>query len=252
MLVQVNAPPPNPFAYGLPQNPPSNPMSSMKPTKLHIGIPEAFDGSYEKAVSWITTAQFYLHVNAAIYNDDDKRITFALSCMSKGSTLTWATTYWQTAISGTTVTLGTYTEFLTKFNDAFKHHDTVGNAINWLSTTRMNKADGSIVISLEKYIALFKSNIALAGITDPNVLVGYFTTGLHPKLMEQMMAMETLPSTIDKWYEKATTFQTQWQRAREIATKQRSHSFVPKTTHDPNTMVVDVIKVGKLTPEERK
>jgi hypothetical protein len=169
--------------------------------------------------------------------------------MSKGSALTWATTYRQTAISGTTVTLGTYTDFLTKFNSAFKHHDTVGNAINWLSNTRMNKPDGSIVILLEKYIALFKNNIALAEITNPNVLVGYFAAGLHPKLMEHMMSMETLPTTINKWYEKATTFQTQWQRAREIATrngqpsKQKYHSFVPKTTHDLNTMVVDVIKV---------
>jgi hypothetical protein len=178
--------------------------------------------------------------------------------MSKGSALTWATTYRQTAISRTTVTLGTHTDFLTKFNNAFKHHDTVGFAINWLSTARMNKPDGSIVIPLEKYIALFKSNIALAGISDPNVLVGYFAAGLHPKLMERMMSMETLPTTINKWYMKATTFQTQWQRAKEIATrngqpsKQRYHSFVPKTTPDPNAMVVDVIKVGKLTPEEQK
>jgi hypothetical protein len=178
--------------------------------------------------------------------------------MSKGSALTWATTYRQTAISGTTVTLGTYTDFLTKFNSAFKYHDTIGNTINWLSTARMNKPDGSTITPLEKYSALFKSNVALSEITDPNVLVGYFAAGLHPKLMEHMMSMETPTTTINKWYEKATTFQTQWQHTREIATrngqpsKQKYHSFIPKTTHDPNTMVVDVIKVGKLTPEERK
>jgi hypothetical protein len=160
--------------------------------------------------------------------------------MLKGSALTWATTYQQMAISGSTVTLGTYTDFLTKFNDAFKHHDTVGNAINWLSTARMNKSDGTIVNPLEKYVALFKSNVTLTRITNPNVLVGYLT----------------LPTTIDKWYKNATTFQTQWQRAKEIATgngqpsKQRYHSFIPKTTRNPNAMIVDVIKVGKLTPEE--
>jgi hypothetical protein len=122
----------------------------------------------------------------------------------------------------------------------------------------MNKVDGTIVIPLEKYIAQFKSNVALAGITDPNVLVGYFAAGLHPKLMEHMMFMETLPTTTNKWYEKATTFQIQWQCTKEIATrngepsKQKYHSFVPKTTHNPNTMIVDIIKVSKLTPEERK
>jgi hypothetical protein len=109
-------------------------MSSSTPTELCIGAPKAFDKSYEKAVSWITTVQFYLHGNSAVYNDDDKQIAFILSYMSKGSTLTWAATYRQMAISGTTVILSTYTNFLTKFNDAFKHHDTVRNAINWLST----------------------------------------------------------------------------------------------------------------------
>jgi hypothetical protein len=47
-------------------------MTSSKSTELRIGAPEAFDRSYEKAVSWITTVQFYLHINATVYNDYDK------------------------------------------------------------------------------------------------------------------------------------------------------------------------------------
>jgi hypothetical protein len=71
-----------------------------------------------------------------------------------------------------------------------------------------------------------------------------------------MMSMETLPSSMNNWYKKASIFQTQWQYAREIAprngqsSKQRYHPLGPKDTHDPNTMIVNVIKVGKLTPEE--
>jgi hypothetical protein len=48
----------------------------------------------------------------------------------------------------------------------------------------MNKPNSSIVIPLEKYITLFKSNVALSEISDPNVLASYFAVGLHPKLME--------------------------------------------------------------------
>ena len=79
--------------------------------------------------------------------------------------------------------------------------------------------------------------------------------------MRRIMSMDTVPSTIDEWYKKAITFQTQWERADDIAKRnsrsshQTYHSFSNSSaakTHDPDAMVVDTIKVSKLTPEERK
>ena len=73
--------------------------------------------------------------------------------------------------------------------------------------------------------------------------------------------MDTVPSTIDKWYKKAVAFQTQWERADDITKRnsksshQTYHSFSNNSnarTHNPDAMVVDTIKVSKLTPEERK
>ena len=96
---------------------------STKPTELRIGVPEAFDGSYEKSMYWLHAVQFYLLVNKAVYNNDDKQIAFALSYMTKGSALTWASTFRQSALSGTTFSLGTFADFISKFNTAFKHHN---------------------------------------------------------------------------------------------------------------------------------
>ena len=79
--------------------------------------------------------------------------------------------------------------------------------------------------------------------------------------MRRIMSMDTVPSTIDEWYKKAIAFQTQWERADDIAKRnsksshQTYHSFSNSSsakTHDPDTMVIDTIKVSKLTPEERK
>ena len=67
------------------------------------------------------------------------RIAFALSYMTKGLALTWAATFCQSAISGTSFTLGTFADFVTKFNTTFKHHNVTGNAISWLSTKHMQK-----------------------------------------------------------------------------------------------------------------
>ena len=73
--------------------------------------------------------------------------------------------------------------------------------------------------------------------------------------------MDTVPSTINKWYKKAVAFQTQWDRADDIAKRnsksshQTYHSFSNSSnakTHDPDAMVINTIKVSKLTPEEHK
>ena len=107
---------------------------------------------------------------------------------------------------------------------------------------------------------LFRS-VALANISDPNILIGYFSAGIPPPLMHRIMSMDTVPSTINEWYKKAVAFQTQWERADDIAKRntkasyQNYHSFsnTPHAkSHDPDAMVVDTIKVSKLTPEECK
>ena len=88
-------------------------MSSLKSTKLCIGVPEPFDGSYDKSTQWLNTVQFYLFVNEKVYDDDNKKIAFTLSYMTKGSALTWATTFRQNTISGTAITMGTLSDFVT-------------------------------------------------------------------------------------------------------------------------------------------
>ena len=236
---------------------------STKPTELRIGTPKVFDGSYDKSQHWLHAVQFYLLVNKAVYDTDYKQIAFALSYMTKGSALTWAATFRQSTISGTSFTLGTFADFVTKFNTMFKHHDVTGNTISWLSTQRMEKSKKNNLYSpsLTEYISTFKNHVALANISDVNVLIGYFSAGIPPPLMRRIMSMDTVPSTIDEWYKKAVAFQTQWERADDITKRnsksshQTYHSFSNSSnaqTHDPDTMIIDTIKISKLTLEERK
>ena len=74
--------------------------------------------------------QFYLAVNETSYSNDAKKIAFALSYMTEGSTQTWAETFQENVINDTTVTLGTWDDFLKKFQQTFKHQDTARNAIS--------------------------------------------------------------------------------------------------------------------------
>ena len=208
-----------------------------KPTELRIGTPEVFDRSYEKSQHWLHAVQFYLLVNKAVYDNDDKQIAFALSYMTKGSALTWAVTFRQSAISGTLFSLGTFADFVTKFNTTFKHHNITGNTISWLSTKCMikNAKNNLYSPSLTEYISTFKNHIALTNISDANVLIGYFSAGIPPPLMRRIMSMDTIPSTIDEWYKKAVAFQTQWERADDITKRntKASHQTYP-TPENPD------------------
>ena len=182
--------------------------------------------------------------------------------MTKGSALTWAATFWENSIdTAGTVTLGTYVNFIIKFNEDFKQRDVTGAAIAWLTTKRMVlKKDQTYSPSLNQYISEFQNHIARANIKDPNVLIGYFSAGIPPSLMRWIMSMDTIPTTIQEWYSKAIHFQIQWEWAEEISKRNQHpiwHSYQPFTptpsrTKDPNAIDVDVVCVGKLTPEERK
>ena len=108
-----------------------------------------------------------------------------------------------------------------------------------------SKKNNSYSPSLTEYISTFKNHIALANISDPNVLIKYFSAGIPPPLMRRIMSMDTVPSTIDEWYKKAIAFQTHWERADDIAKRnsrsshQTYHSFsntAHTKTHDPDAI----------------
>ena len=179
--------------------------------------------------------------------------------MTKGSTLTWADTFRENAITGTAITLGSWDDFLKKFQETFKHQDTTGNAISWLSTQRMTKKSGKFSPSFKSYILTFQSNTTCAGITDHNVLISFFATRIATPLMKWIMSLDTVPEKIDDWYLKAIHFQNQWDCAEQIAQWSRrstqtfqSFSHSTKTMRDPNAMDVDAIKLKKLTLEEQE
>ena len=232
-----------------------------KPSELRIAAPDHFDGTYSRTTPWLSSVLFYLEVNNAVYNTHTKKIAFALSYMTKGAAQTWAVTFRQRAISRATISMGTFEDFVKEFKTAFEHHDAVGNAISWLAHKRMtSRSNGTFEPPLTMYIAGFQNHVAQSGITDHNVLIGFFSAGIPSGLMKSIYSMETVPTTIDDWYKKALTLQTHYERAREVEQRRRNPAgtYQPfattstTTARDPNAMEVDAIKVAKLTKEERE
>jgi len=65
--------------------------------------------------------------------------------------------------------------------------------------------------------------------------------------------MDTVPDTIEGWYEKASHFENQWQKARAITsrsnrtdkTKKKNYSRPNVRERDPDAMDVDAVQLSK-------
>ena len=70
----------------------------------------------------------------------------------------------------------------------------------------MVKKNGKFTPSLESCILTFQSNTTHTGITDHNVLISVFATGISTLLMKWIMSLNTVSDKINNWYTKTTHF----------------------------------------------
>ena len=198
----------------LPAAPPANPSAaSSKITEIHIGCPDEYGGKAKTAQAWLDSIRLYLLINHALYYDDDRKIAFALSYMKEGSAAIWAEVCRQQGLA--TLSFGTFTQFQTDFKTPFVDTNVAREAMNWLSTTCINSGE-----QLQEYINPFKLNIICTKyneLKDAATLISYFSAGVSTWIMHHIQAMDTVPTTLTLWYEKATHFHLQKEIAQKIA-----------------------------------
>ena len=219
--------------------------TQQKPQELKLGQPPTFDGDPAKARGWFNNTQLYLLVNKDIYNDDDQKISFVLSFMREGSAALWALTETEATFKRNPLSFGTWQDFLNKFSASFILKNTKDQAITWMTTTKVDKKT-----PLMEYISQFKNNAALSKINNEDVLINFFSRGIPPSLMRRIYGMDTVPTTIDKWYQQTLHFQHVWEKMNEIAKgrpppfQQGQHNNGYKKK-DPNAMDVDAVQLSE-------
>ena len=107
--------------------------SSSRVTEIHIRCPDKYDGKAETAQAWLDAVCLYLLINQALYHNDDRKITYALSYMKKGSAAMWAKVHCQQGFANQS--FGTFTAFEMDFERAFGNANTQQEAMSWLATT---------------------------------------------------------------------------------------------------------------------
>ena len=230
------------------------PQTSIKITEIRIGCPDEYDRKAETAQVWPDSIWLYLLINQALYHDDDRKIAYALSYMKKGSAATWAEVHCQQGF--TNQSFGTFNAFKQDFEKAFGNVNTAQEAMNWLSTTHIDSGD-----QLQEYINKFKLNIICAKYDktkDATTLISYFKTGIPMWIMHYIQSMDTIPTIIIGWYDKAAHFHLQKEITCKVAlmhwgtTPQTSwyeNTSWPMTSHlirDPNAMDIDALNLSPV------
>jgi len=245
----------------------SGPMNidSKNGTKeLRINYPSEFDGNRDNLENFLQDCQLYLAINEEVYNTDIKKIIFILSFLKKGTALTWKESWAQEKLATPTQDLGTLVNFKDELKKAFSAADTEGDARAKLRQLQQGKN------SVDEYVAEFRILAGKAKMKDDKALTEYFMEGINTGILQKIFANETLPTTIQEWYEKASKHDAQYRRVREILERRRGSSstttnqkrtFIPKyvprytnPTRDPNAMEIDQITttIDRLSNEERE
>ena len=174
--------------------------------------------------------------------------------MKKGSAAIWADIHRQQGL--TTLSFGTFTQFQTNFETMFVDTNVTREAMNWLSTTCIDSGE-----QLQEYINTFKLNIVHTKydeLKDTATLISYFSAGVPTWIMHRIQAMDTVPTTLTLWYEKAAHFRLQKEIAQKIAlmhrgnrpqlprTNQSFHSLNPRPFRDPNAMDIDALNLSPV------
>ena len=103
-------------------------MSHSNRKEIQINNPTEFDGNREHLNSFLQDCHLYLALNSEIYNQDDKKIIFILSYMTKGIAKAWKEAFIQNVITQDPPAFGSYNEFLENVHKAFAAVDIEGDA----------------------------------------------------------------------------------------------------------------------------
>ena len=137
--------------------------------EFKLNQPKPFTGKREDLKKFLQDVRLYLHVNDKIYDNDTKKISFALSFMNDGDTASWKEQLLEDALAKDIFTLGTWATFEKDLKEVFQPYNAPGDALEEMKTLQMGSN------SIEEHNAHFKMIVTRSGLdgTSPAVIDYY-------------------------------------------------------------------------------
>ena len=189
----------------------------------------------------------YLKLNSDIYNNDNKKIVFTLSFLSDGPAKIWKESFLTEKLKDRTYKLGTITDFIKDLQVAFAPTDAGGSSKAALQSLKQTGI-------ANEYVSQFQVLTGRFGMTEDIPLIEYFMEGVKPTILDNIYVLEKVPTTIARWYTKATQIDNQWHRSQEIEARNKGtmppkpNELTPHYTNNPNPNAMDI---DQMTTKEQ-
>ena len=217
------------------------------PPEAKIKMPPEFSGKRAEAKEWLQKCTLYFTFNSAAFDNDEKKVVFALMLMKGGTAGPWASDFiTQAADQGDN--FGKWEDFKKQINLSFSDVDEKASARVALRALAQGKR------TVDEYITEFRNVINRCKITDFDVIADFFYGGLNRPLREKIFALESMPTTIDGLYSKAAQLENQW-RMGKTYDSQRGHKNTTYGAKRPSNQTKDrdpdAMDIDRMTAEER-
>lgn len=190
----------------------SNPTLSSTSRAAKIATPDSWDGDRKLTDTFLRQVTLYIGSNPLYFTTPDSKVLFALSYMKGGL----AGKYADRVIKEyeRSIPLPSYSQFVKDIRAHFGDYDPAQTARTAINTLRQGKS------TADEFIAQFKALAFDTGFNN-EALIDKFQMGLNPGILSQIYKMETVPTSLDKWYEYAARFD---QNYRKLQDALRGHS----------------------------
>ena len=231
------------------------------PSEIKTALPGSFSAKISEAPRWLKAMNAYFSINLKVYHSDELKIALILSKMDTGKGVEFSEK-WYNKMANVSIKPEekTLTEFTKDYELNFNPFDFKLRARRDLSklVQRPGKdEDGTPNDGFQEYINKFENLATKARLEDKLTAVTQFSVGLDRQISTMILSMASPPNDLPGWIENAQLFHGQKLRINELRRSTHHPGFgfqnapTPRTPRDPNAMDVDMVRLKKLTPQER-
>jgi len=179
--------------------------------------PAIFNGEAEKVGGFVTTCRLYLRMKMRKAMVEEQ-VFWILSHVQGGSADTWKENIMEELESGE-VEYETAEEFLTSLRKEFGGGEE--KAVKAVELRRMEQGGKT----MEEFVQEFKRAARGSGY-EGRPLIEEFKRDMNGGIRRKLMEVENLPTSIEKWYRRATVLDRNWRESRREEEKLREKKEV--------------------------
>jgi hypothetical protein len=205
-----------------------NERDSMK--ERAINKPTPFDGDRKKTETFLQECRVYLRINRGVYTTDEDKIIFILSFMNNKEALRWKQTYLRSILTHDgDMNFPDIQTFVHLLENYFQPANLGQDAAHQLNLLKQGKKTAEEVLTEFRLLSSQAGYVAETA-TDHLHLIERIQRVLNASLVRKIRLMESPPTTIDGWIEKAIFFDNMYRSTMEVLEqKAKEERTIPRS-----------------------